>query len=76
MQLYYDCFSHRLQQSAVKGVLDWLPVGVLLAVVTTGPGETVVGLGLAEIAVVKTGQKTNTKTPNKQKTPPRDREKI
>lgn len=51
-------------------------MGVLLAEVTTGPGEIVVGLGLAEIAVVKTGQKTNTKATNKQETPPRDREKI
>lgn len=73
--MYYECFSHRLQRGAAKEFLDWLPGVVLLTVVTTELVETVVELGLvAFVVVIKTGQKTNTKTTNMQETPPRDRE--
>lgn len=76
MQLYCDCFSQRLEQGAAKGALDWLPVVVLLAVVTTGVVEFVPGLEVVEFTVAESGQKTNTKTANKQDTAPRDREKV
>lgn len=65
----------RLQQGAAKGFLDWLPGRVVLTVVTTGLVEFVGGLGL-EVVGPKAGQKTNTKTTNKQETPPRDREQV
>lgn len=74
MRLCYDCFSHRLQQGAANGWLDGLPGRVLLTVVATGLVAFVVGLGVVAVAVEKTtGQKTDTKTTNKQETPPRGR---